>query len=801
MKFTLSWLKDHLETDASVQEISEKLTAIGLEVEEIDDPGAALDGFVVGHVVAADPHPDADRLKLCQVDTGEKIVQVVCGAPNARQGLKVVLAQPGMTVPATGDKLKKGKIRGQESLGMMCSARELGLGEDHDGIIELPETAETGAPAASVLDIDPVIEIAITPNRGDCLGVRGVARDLAAAGVGTLKADPVPEIATAFDARIAVALDFPEEKQACPHFTAREIRGVKNGASPQWLKDRLAAVGINSISVLVDVTNYISQTYGRPLHVFDADKLRGNLAVRFAHNGETLTALDEKQYTLTDAMVVVCDDAGVQGLGGIMGGLETGVTESTTNIVLESAWFCPNTIARTGRDLQIVSDARYRFERTVDPQSSVDGSDRGAAMILELCGGEASHIVQVGTPIASGARIPFRPERVKQLSGVELFPLKMEHILESLGCVIFKDDDQIVVETPSWRPDLTAEHDLIEEIVRIHGYDKIPTVTLPRPAMPDVIVSAEQRQEGFVRRTLAGRGLHETVTWAFMSDKDAAHFCDDAAALALSNPISADLNTMRPSVLPNLIAALAKNAARGEGDGGLFEIGPQFDGINPGEQQQVYAGARSGFSQPRNWLGDRHKVDTFDAKADAMAVLQAAGVATDRLQITRDVPGWYHPGRAGAMCLGRNVLAYFGELHPAVLKALDVKGTVVAFEVFPQAIPGGKGKAKKKNTTRPLLMPSAFMPLERDFAFVIDADVTSAKLMQAVTGAEKKLITAVRIFDVYEGEHLPAGKKSIAISVTLQPTDATLRQEEIEKISEKVVAAVVKATGAELRGQ
>jgi phenylalanyl-tRNA synthetase beta chain len=798
MKFTLSWLKDHLDTDAALETIGRTLTMIGLEVEEIHDPGADLADFVVGHVRSAEKHPDADKLKVCMVDSGTETVQIVCGAPNARQGLKVALARPGAVIPTTGDTLKTGKIRGVESFGMMCSSRELGLGDDHAGIMELPADAPVGAPLTTVLPIDPVIDIAVTPNRADALGVRGIARDLAAAGLGRLKPDPlVAEVAGAFDSPITVRRAFPEDAgDACPLFIGRTIRGVRNGDSPPWLKDRLAEIGLRPISALVDITNYVTIGWGRPLHVFDADRLTGDIVVRFATPGEEIAALNDKTYTLDDDVVVIADQAKAQSIAGVVGGAETGCTAETVTVFLEAALFDPLRIARTARTYAIESDAKHRFERGVDPASASWGIHLATRLIQDLCGGEASHLVVAGAPPDRHREIAFRPARVARRVGIEVPEAEMKAALERLGCGVTTGTPWTVVP-PSWRADLEEEHDLIEEVARLHGYDAIPVVPLPRPSMPTPVLAPRQKMVRQITRGLAARGLRETVSWSFCSTAQAALFGGGQAAMTLANPISSDLDCMRPSVLPNLAAAAGRNAARGYGDVALFEVGPQFHGPEPGQQALMASGLRAGRTGARHWDVKPRDVDVFDAKADAVGALAAAGAPVDNLVVVAEAPAHYHPGRSGSLKLGPKTLAVFGELHPAVLKGLDVKGPMVGFEVSVEAVPLPKAKPTK---TRPLLRASAYQPLERDFAFVLDSGVAAGDVLRAARGADKALITGVVVFDLYEGGAMPEGKKSLAISVTLQPTEKTLTDEEIEAVSNKVISAVEKATGGILRG-
>ena len=802
MKFTLGWLKNHLDTSAALGEITAKLTAIGLEVESVEDPGAALKGFIVGHVTEAKQHPNADRLRLCTVSTGTASLQIVCGAPNARTGIKVVLAQVGVVIPATGDKLKKGAIRGVESHGMMCSARELNLGEDHDGIIELPDDVPVGTDVAKVINIDPVIEINLTPNRVDALGVRGVARDLAAAGLGTLKPYDFGPVEGRFDSPRGVATNLSgDETKLCAQFVGRTIRNVKNGESPAWLKDRLTAIGLRPVSALVDITQYITTDLGRPLHVFDDAKLKGDVGARLAKDGETVSALNGKEYTLDSAMVVIADAAAALGIGGVMGGEPSSVTESTTTVFLESALFGPMNIASTGRKLQINSDARYCFERGVDPASAVPGAEAATRMIIAICGGEASHLVQSGGTPNWERTIAFDPARVHSLGGINLSSGGTRSILERLGFTVDEHASGWNVTPPSWRSDVEGWQDLVEEVLRIHGYDAIPAVPLPRPSMPRVALTDAQRQAGLIRRIFAARGLAETTTWSFLARAHAELFRGNLPLVSLANPISADLDVLRPSLIPNLATAAGRNANRGFPDVALFELGPRFEGFEPGKQVQVACALRAGHTAPRHWAAAQRPVDAFDAKADALAALEAAGAATSGLQTATGadagVPGWYHPGRAGVLKLGKDILAVFGELHPRVLAALDVKGPAVACEVFLESLPAAK--KKKPGVARPLLKLSPFQSVERDFAFVVDAAVAAEAVLRAVRNADKILITDVGLFDVYTGKGIGEGEKSLAVSVTLQPRDATLTDADIEAVAAKVVAAVEKACGGRLR--
>ena len=802
MKFTLSWLKDHLETGATLVEITDTLTALGLEVEEVHDPAKDLDAFTVGYVVEAKQHPDADRLRVCIVDTGSEKVQVVCGAPNARTGMKGVFAPAGTFIPGTGMDLKKGVIRGQDSNGMLCSEREMGLSDEHEGIIELPGDAPVGEPFAKFMGLDdPVIEIAITPNRGDCLGVRGVARDLAAAGIGKLKpftaAEPVP---AAFDSPVQWQRDFPKGKEdACPMVVGRYFRGLKNGLGPAWMQRRLLAIGLRPISALVDITNYVTYDLGRPLHVFDGAALEGGaLTMRFARPGEKIMALDGKEYALEDGMTVIGDANGVHGIGGVMGGGKSGCTEKTTEMFLEIALFDPIRTAATGRKLGIESDARYRFERTVDPESALWGAEAATRLILECCGGEASDLSIAGEMPETAREITLPADRVKTLGGVDLPLEEQRKILDALGFDTKEKKGAIIATTPSWRPDVTLEACLVEEVLRVNGFDNIPVVPLTRDSsLPEQILTVGQRRESFARKTLAGRGMLEAVTWSFMAEDQAELFGGAPAELHLNNPISADLSVMRPSILANLMAAAGRNADRGYQDCGLFEVGPVWRDDTPEGEEVVAAGLRAGNSGPRHWAEEPRPVDAIDAKADALAVLAACGAPAGKVQVSTDAPDWYHPGRSGVLRLGPNVLAWFGEMHPRTLRSMDLKGPAAGFEVFLHRVPQPRAKGGK---TRALLRPSPFQPLGRDFAFVVDADVPAETLLRAARGADKVLIGEVGLFDIYEGEGVGDGKKSVAIAVTLQPQDRTLTDADIEKVSAAIVAAVVKQTGGVLRG-
>jgi len=804
MKFTLNWLKDHLDTDATLDEVVERLTMLGLEVEGVEDRAQGLEDFVIGEVMSAEKHPDADKLQVLTVNTGTETLQVVCGAPNARKGLKGVFGGDGMYVPGIDFTLKPATIRGVDSNGMMLSEREMGLSDEHTGIVDLDPGAEVGARAVDVMGLnDPVIEIAITPNRGDCLGVRGIARDLAASGMGTMRPHGIEAVKGTFDSPIDVKLDFPAgAESACSQFAGRYVKGVKNGPSPKWMQDRLTAIGLRPISALVDITNYSTFDLGRPLHVFDADKVSGDITARLGRDGEKLLALDGKEYAIDEDMCVIADDAKAEALAGVMGGEESGCTEDTVNVFIESAIFDPIRTAATGRKLNLMSDARYRFERGIDNDFAVDGCENATRLIMELCGGEASNTIVAGDGPDWRLKIDFRPARVKALTGVEVDEAEMERILTVLGFVVGKGENGWQVEAPAWRGDMVGEACVVEEIVRVHGYHNIPHVSMERTqALPRPAVSPELRRRRGVRRTLASRGLIEAITYSFLPSIHADLFGGVPDSLRLTNPISADLDVMRPNLLPNLIAAIARNDARGTSDGALYEVGPQFAGDAASDQTLVAAGVRSGQAVGRNWTGSQRNVDAFDAKADAIAALGAAGAPVDKLQVfptEEGSPGWYHPGRSGTLRLGpKTVLANFGEVHPGTLKKMGVKGPVAGFEVFLDNLP--KSKAKKSQT-RPLVKLSAFQSVERDFAFLVDADVEAAKIIRAAFAADKNLISDVQLFDVYEGQGVAEHKKSVAIQVTLQPFDKTMTDEEIDGVANKVVASVVKATAGELRG-
>jgi phenylalanyl-tRNA synthetase beta chain len=787
VKFSLSWLKDHLDTSASPAEIADALTRCGLEVEGIDNPAEALGAFTIAHVLTAERHPQADKLQVLSVDTGDGTpVQVVCGAPNARAGMKGVFGAPGTFVPGTGITLKVAAIRGVESKGMMCSMRELELSDEHDGIIALPDDAPVGARYVDWAGLnDPVFDIAITPNRQECLGVLGIARDLAAAGVGTLKPRAIAAIAGQFPMPRPIRI---EDAEGCPAFAARIVRGVRNGPSPEWLQRRLRAVGLRPISALVDITNFLSIDSGRPLHVYDVAMLQGGLTARRARAGESVLALNGKTYALDASMTVIADDAEVHDIGGIMGGEHSGCSDTTSEVLIESAWFTPERIGATGRALGINSDARARFERGVDPAFVVPGLELATALVLEYCGGTPSEMVVAGTIPDTSRSIAYRPARVAGLAGIAVAEAEQADILTRLGFGVTRGDVW-QVSVPPWRRDVDGEADLVEEVVRIHGLDKVPATPLPRAdGVARPTATPQQRSERRLRRALAARGLDEAITWSFLPPADADAF--GGAAFTVANPISADMAAMRPSLLPGLLSAAARNMDRGAAGVRLFELGQRYlaDGERPTAAVLLAGEARS-----RDWRsGPATRPDAYDAKAEALAALAALGAPVQRLSVAPPADGWWHPGRAGRLVLGKVALADFGIVHPRVSGQFDVKGPVAAVEIHLDALPP---RSRKRDT----YAPNPLLPLSRDFAFVVPETLPADSLLRAVAQADKALIAGVSLFDRYSGPGIAEGMLSLAIAVTLQPTAATLTEAEIEAVSAKVVAAAAKL-GASLRG-
>ena len=797
MKFTLSWLKHHLDTTATVDEICDALTDLGLEVEGVENPADKLKAFTLGYVKHAEKHPDADKLKVCKVDTDDGELQIICGAPNARAGITVVVAKPGVYVPGLDITIGVGKIRGIESYGMMASEREMELSDEHDGIIELP-SGNVGDRFVDWLakndpaKVDTVIEIAITPNRPDALGVRGIARDLAARGLGKLKPCEVDIVDPEFAADMTVSID-ADTVDGCPIFAGRLIRGVKNGPSPEWLQDLLRAIGLRPISFLVDVTNFFTYDQNRPLHVFDADKVAGNLRVHRALGGEVMTALDDKSYTLQAGQMVISDDNGVQSIAGIMGGLNAGCTPDTVDVFVESAYWDPVQIAYAGRALKIHSDARYRFERGIDPAFTPDGLEHAVRMIVDFAGGTASQMVVAGKVPDVSRAYKLDAKRVISLVGMDIPESTQRQTLTALGFRLEGD----MAHVPSWRPDVLGEADLVEEVARIASLAKLVGKPLPRSAgVPKPILTPLQLRQQTAKRTAAGLGYNECVTYAFTDRAAASLFGGGDDATMLQNPISADLSHMRPNLLPGLLRAAARNQARGFADMALFEVGDAFHGGEPGEQHVQIAGVLIGRTGPKDVHGEARAVDIYDAKADAEAVLAAIG-APAKVQILRGADAWWHPGRHGKICLGpKKVLGVFGELHPKILREMDIKGPAVAFVLYPQDVP----LPKKKTTARPALQATDLQAVARDFAFVVDADIEALTLVNAAAGADKALITDVRVFDEFIGGSLGDGKKSLAITVRLQPVESTLKDADIAAVCAKIIEKVTKATGGVLRG-
>ncbi len=818
MKFTLSWLREHLDTDASLDTITDTLTRIGLELESVEDRGAALAPFRIARVVEAVQHPNADRLRACTVDVGDgRAISVVCGAPNARTGMKAVFAAPGSFIPGTGITLKVGEIRGIQSAGMLLSAREMGLGDDHSGIVDLPEDAPIGESYVRWAGLDdPVIDISVTPNRGDALSVRGVARDLAAAGIGTLKPWSAPPVPASFASPLRWAIAMPE---ACPFVLGRTLRVTRNDASPRWLAERLIAIGLRPINALVDVTNFFTYDLGRPLHVFDAHKVAGGTLTMRPGAGETFRALNGRDYTVTAEDCVIADAAGVQSLAGVIGGEATGCDDSTRTVFIECALFDPVRVALTGRRHQITSDARQRFERGIDPALLPAATEAATRLILDLCGGEASEVVAAGAEPRWQRTASLRFSRLAGLGGLDVPADEAVASLERLGfTVAARDAERVTVNVPSWRNDIAAgtpldpvpgldvtaaaagralaepEADLVEEVLRLRGLDAVPPVSMTVPGpVPQPTLTPRQTRAALARRVLAAQGLAECVTFSFTEGTQAALFAPADPALRLANPIAADLDQLRPTPVATLALAAQRNAARGWPDLALFEVGPAFHGVAPEAQPVLAAGLRTG-ATPRSWIAPARKLDAFDAKADVWAVLTALGVPMEALSVSADAPGFYHPGQSGVVRQGPKLaLATFGVLHPRVLAALELPGPAVAFEIFLDAI----AEPKRRRRAPPDL--PAFMPVRRDFAFVVAADVAAETVLRAAKGADRALIAAVSLFDVYAGAQLAADEKSLGVEVVLQPRERTLTDAEIEALCAKIAAAVTKATGGRLR--
>ncbi len=813
MKFTLSWLKDHLDTDEPVDKLADKLTMIGLEVESLEDKAKALAPFTIARVISAEQHPNADRLRVCMVDpgNGSAPVQVVCGAPNARTGMLSVFSPPGTFIPGKNITLGVGTIRGVESRGMLCSAAELQISDDHDGILELPADAPIGKGYAEWAGLgDPLFEINLTPNRQDCTGVHGIARDLSAADMGKFKDPAIKPVKGEFPCPVNVTV---EDTSLCPGFALRLVRGVKNGPSPEWLQKRLTSIGLRPINALVDITNFMTYDRARPLHVFDAKKVKGHLTVRRARNSETLLALDGRTYTLDDGVCVIADDHGVESLAGLMGGEGSGCDENTTDVLIESALWNEINIAQSGRKLGINSDARYRFERGVDPAFMVPGLEMATRMVMEICGGTPSENVVFGKAYGDDRVIDFPLSEVKRLAGIEVPLPQMRGILNRLGFVMAGTGSVVKVAIPSWRTDVQGKADIVEEVVRIVGVDKVPMTPFDRgeDARKAVLTPIQQRTRR-AKRALAARGMIEAVTWSFIAKPYAELFDRDPPVkaqanrrghpeLSLANPIAADMSDMRPSLLPGLVLTAQRNIDRGFSDLALFEVGQVFTSDGPEDELIAAAGVRHGYASSqgfgRHWSGSA-MADALDVKADAFAVLAAAGTPMQALQIVPGGPDWLHPGRSGTIQIGpQNILGYFGELHPRALEELRAEGPLVAFEVILDRIPASK---QRPTRAKPVLDLSAFQPVSRDFAFIVDRAVKAGDMVRAAQGVDKKLITDVTVFDVYEGKGIEPSKKSIAIAVTMQPREKTMTDEEIDAVAAKIVAEVTKKTGGVLRG-
>ena len=800
MKFSLIWLKDYLETDSSVEAIAAKLNAIGLEVEGVEDPAARLTGFRIARVLSAAPHPNADKLQVLSVDTGDgQPLQVVCGAPNARAGLIGVLGLPGAVVPANGMELKKSAIRGVESNGMMCSTRELELGDDHDGIIELPANAPVGTAYADYAGSDPVFDVAITPNRPDCMGVYGIARDLAAAGLGTLKPIAVAPVTGSFPCPTEIRTDDPE---GCPAFFGRVIKGVTNGASPEWMQARLRSAGQRPISALVDITNYVMLGYGRPAHAYDLAQLTGPVVARRARDGETAQALNGKEYTLSAEMTVIADASGVHDIAGIMGGEHSGCGETTTDVLLEVAYFDPERIAATGRKLGLVSDARSRFERGVDPAFLDTGLDLLTQLILQICGGEASARVHAGSPPLELKVVAYDPALAERLGGIAVALAEQQAILGALGFGVTEAGRGWNVSVPGWRPDVDCAPDIVEEVIRIHGLDKVASVPLPRAdGVAKPTATPLQKLERRLRRAAAMRGLDEAITWSFLPEAEAEHFAGGNGGLwILANPISEDMKAMRPSLLPGLLMAAARNLDRGGSASRLFEIGRRYlrAGDGTSDERLTLGLLLVGEKTPRGWAtGKAISFDAFDAKAEALALLAEAGAPTENLQVLGEAGAQFHPGQSATLRLGpKTVLARFGMLHPATLKAFDIDAPVAAVELFLDAIPAKRGSATFARAT---YAPPALQAVTRDFAFLVPIGLPSGDLVRVVRGADKANIVSVRLFDDFRGAGVPDGHKSLAVEVTLQPGEKSYNEAELKAIAERVTAAAAKL-GAVLRG-
>lgn len=789
MKFTLSWLKEHLETNLSLEQMCDALVDLGIEVESIENKAKGLEPFVIVQILDVAKHPNADKLRLCKVTDGKTTYDVVCGAPNVYQNMKTVFADIGTYVPGLNMTLKKAEIRGVPSNGMLCSSQELGLEGDEKGIIDLGKNAPTGQRLVDYLGLtDPIIDVSVTPNRPDWLSVRGIARDLAAKQLGTIKKLPLKTLPSSTShAPFKVNLDFKEDQPACSLFEGRFIKGVKNGESPDWLKRKLTSIGLRPISALVDITNYLTHDLCRPLHIFDADKIKGDLSLRFSRQGETLEALDNKTYTLDNNMVVIADKTGVISLGGIIGGISTSCETTTQNVFLEAALFDPIVTAQTGRKLGILSDARYRFERGIDPKSVRLGIDYGTQLILDLCGGESSEIVTAGSEPTILEPIAFRPNRFTQLTGIELPKDKIIQIFKNLECGVQEQKEKILITPPSWRLDLQTEIDLIEDLLRLHGYDHLEIQSLPKEqGIPKAILTQSQKRRQDARRYLATRGITEIVSYSFMSQKKASLFTELNKHLVLSNPISADLDYMRPSIFPNLLDALSRNESRDAKDLSLFEIGPIYLDDSEHGQMTLASGIRMGKTNPKHWLANQRAWDVFDIKADILGLFAQLGLKEDQVQFKQQAPSYLHPGRSGSYYFaGKTLLASFGQIHPRIQKEFGLNQPCLGFEIFLDRLPSFE---KKKNKIPFELSP--YQIVSRDFAFILDKDIAAQDVIKFAKTIDKSLIQDVSLFDLYEGDKLPQGKKSLAINLKLQAKDRTLQEGDIETLSEKLITGM-----------
>lgn len=794
MKFTISWLKEHLETKASTDEIINKLTSIGLEVEEANDSSKIFADFIVAQVVEEKKHPDADKLKVCKVNTGSSIVDVVCGASNVEKNMKVVYAPPGSTIPANQMKLKAAKIRGVESSGMMCSEYELGLSDDHDGIIKLDDKAKVGQPYAEISGFDDVvIEIGITPNRQDCLGVYGIARDLSATGIGNLKTEKIQSLKGTFQSPIDIEI---KNKEDCPAFAGRYVKNLRNVESPDWLKNKIKSIGLRPISALVDITNYVMFDINRPLHIYDADKLANKIIVRSSKKGEKFNGLDERNYILDDDICVISDTEKVLGLGGVMGGESSGCTKQTVNVLLESALFNPITTAKSGRKLSIESDARYRFERGVDPESVMQGIDNATKLILDICGGEISDVIIAGDIPKHNHQISMNIERVNKRLGADLDQDEIITILNNLGIKTKLNKKEILCDAPSWRQDIQCEADLTEEVIRIKGYDSIPTLDIrTSQKINSFILNDSQKRSSRSKRFLASRGYNELVTWSFASSEE-SEFYGDNNNLKIVNPISEELNILRPSLLPNIIAAMKKNVSRGFNSFSLFEVGNQFLSSKPGDQKNIVCGLRAGIKQSKNWKDKESFYDVFDVKKDMYDLINHILPQQKKLTIINEAPDWYHPGRSCTLMLNKTIkLGYFGELHPKIGLYYKIKNRINVFELMLDDVP----LFKKKSTNKPSLHLSNFQKVSRDFAFVLDSNIKGSDLISAALKVDQNIIQDIEIFDIFEDSSLGENKKSMAINVIMQANDRTLSDSEIQELSSKIIQAIEKDTSGSVR--